>query len=136
MLYVAALSDYCIDINLYDDHYINAMQHSIEYFDDIVNCKWFRRTNFILLLNKDDLFRQRLQNGLSLSLCFGDKWNGPDYPDFQYNDNLIIVLQNLIKKMQINLSSKYVPKDIEYTIFQYSKKEFYIEFDINDESKK
>merc|ERR1712228_55203 len=50
-------------------------------FDEICNQKWFRKTEIILFLNKNDLFEQRLREGISLSVAFGDEWDGPDYEE-------------------------------------------------------
>ena len=46
------------------------MHESIDLFDEICNSKWFRRTEMILFLNKEDLFRARIRNGERLNLCF------------------------------------------------------------------
>ena len=77
VIYVAALNHYCRV--LFEDECKNAMQESLELFGEICNQKWFRRSEMILLLSKDDLFQQRLREGKSLSIAFGDKWDGPDY---------------------------------------------------------
>ena len=77
IIFVAALNHYCQV--LFEDECYNAMQESLELFDEVCNAKWFRKTEIILFLNKDDLFRQRLKEGISLSVAFGDEWNGPEY---------------------------------------------------------
>ncbi len=39
---------------------------------EIVNGKWFTHTSVILILNKYDLFRRRLKEGVSMNICFGE----------------------------------------------------------------
>ena len=60
------------------------MQESLQLFDEIVNAKWFssKYTQFILFLNKDDLFRIRLRDDkIPLTFCFGDEYKGKNYND-------------------------------------------------------
>jgi len=77
VLFVAALSHYsCV---LFEDENTNSMVESLELFDYICNSKWFRQTEMILFLNKKDVFEQRLREGISLSVCYGDSWDGDDY---------------------------------------------------------
>ena len=77
VIYLAALSHYCRV--LFEDECKNAMQESLQLFDEVCNAKWFKRTEIILFLNMNDLFRERLREGVSLSIAFGDDWKGPDY---------------------------------------------------------
>ena len=65
---VAALS-HCCRV-LFEDECKNAMQESLELFDEICNAKWFKRTQIILFLNMNDLIRERLREGVSLSISF------------------------------------------------------------------
>jgi len=72
----------------------NAMHESIELFEELCQSKWFRKTEMILFLNKDDLFREQLTEEISLSKCFsieaGWRANGPHWTgtDFHKKDNL------------------------------------------------
>jgi len=77
VIFVAALNHFCTV--LFEDESKNSMEESLELFDEICNQRWLRNTQTVLLLNKDDLFKQRLREGLSLSICFGEEWLGPDY---------------------------------------------------------
>jgi len=77
VLFVAALNHYsCV---IFEDERKNAMMESLELFDSICNSKWFRMSGIVLFLNKKDVFEQRLREGVSLNVCFGDAWKGPDY---------------------------------------------------------
>lgn len=67
VLYVASLN--CFNQTLYEDENINAMQDSLNLFDEIINSRWFRRTAIILFLNKQDLFRTKIEE-VDLSICF------------------------------------------------------------------
>eukprot|EP00484_Ammonia_sp_Unknown_P019325 CAMPEP_0197038034 /NCGR_PEP_ID=MMETSP1384-20130603/15085_1 /TAXON_ID=29189 /ORGANISM="Ammonia sp." /LENGTH=402 /DNA_ID=CAMNT_0042468427 /DNA_START=15 /DNA_END=1223 /DNA_ORIENTATION=- len=88
VIFVAALNHY--NAVLFEDEEKNAMHESIELFDEICNSKWFRNTEMILFLNKEDLFREMLREGHSLKQCFhveqgwkGDQWDAanPDHHD-------------------------------------------------------
>lgn len=77
VIFVAALNHYCTV--LFEDECKNSMIESLELFDEVCNQRWLRTTQMVLFLNKNDLFRQRLREGLSLSISFGSEWLGPDY---------------------------------------------------------
>eukprot|EP01083_Nonionella_stella_P071458 191950_1 len=88
VLFVTALNHF--NALLLEDETKNAMHESLEVFDETINEKWFRNTEFILFLNKEDLFEQELRNGNSLKDCFsvssgwdGDQWN---YENCDLND--------------------------------------------------
>jgi len=68
VIFVAALSHYATV--LYEDESVNAMIESLDLFFEVCNSKWFKKTEFILFLNKQDLFRQCIANGIGLSECF------------------------------------------------------------------
>eukprot|EP01084_Bolivina_argentea_P083330 150881_1 len=75
IIFIAALNDFYKFI--FDNEIKNAMHQSIELFDDVCNSKWFKRSEFILFLNKSDLFRESLLNDHSLTECFSIEygWN-------------------------------------------------------------
>jgi len=79
IIFVAALNHFCTV--LFEDERVNAMQESLELFAEIVNAKWFRKTAVVLFLNKNDIFEQRLKEGLTLDIAFGEEWKGPNYKD-------------------------------------------------------
>ena len=70
VIFVASLSDYnCV---LYEDSRVNAMLESVNVFEEVVNLKCFSKSSLILILNKDDIFREKLRRDkISLSTCFG-----------------------------------------------------------------
>ena len=71
VLFVAALSEY--DMVLFEDETTNRMEEALNLFDEICNSLYFRRTSMILMLNKKDLFQQKIQ---SVPLTVWD----PDFP--------------------------------------------------------
>ena len=76
IVFVAALNHYAS--RLFENETQNALEESMQLFDEICNARWFRRTEIILLLTKKDLFRSRLKDGISLKTCF-DHYDGPEY---------------------------------------------------------
>eukprot|EP00483_Globobulimina_turgida_P013526 UN13551 len=80
--FVAALNHYCSV--LFEDERINSMKESLQLFKQTVNLKWFsaNNTQWILFLNKNDLFIKRLKNDkIPLQVCFGDEI------DYYYDEN-------------------------------------------------
>ena len=79
VLYMVPLDHYN-DV-LREDESKNAMHESVQLFDELVNSKWFKRTEFILFFNKKDVFAELLRKGVSLSYCFSSKygWDGPQW---------------------------------------------------------
>lgn len=70
VIFVAALSHFASV--LWEDEKTLSLHDAIELFAEICNGKWFKRSEMILFLNKDDLFRQMLRAGISLNICFAD----------------------------------------------------------------
>lgn len=86
VIFVAALNHY--NALLFEDEKKNALHESVELFEELCNSKWFRKTEMILFLNKNDLFREQLKSEIPLSICFGKgtgwkeegpHWTGTDY---------------------------------------------------------
>jgi len=75
LLFVAALSEY--DQVLYEDEDTNRMEEALNLFDEICNSRWFKKTSMILMLNKRDLFQEKIKK-VSLKKTFKD-FPGPDF---------------------------------------------------------
>jgi len=73
VLFVCALNHY--HAVLFEDEKKNALHEAIELFTEICNSKWFRKSEMILFLNKDDLFKEKLKSEISLSECFSPEKN-------------------------------------------------------------
>ena len=92
LLFVSALNHYC-EV-LFEEETKNAMWESLDLFNDTLEGKWFRRTPVIVFLNKEDLFRECVRNGYSLSECFdaneithpNAEWPGAYEPESKYED--------------------------------------------------
>lgn len=59
VLFVAALSAY--DLTLFEDDETNRMDESLDLFAEISNSRWFKKTSMILMLNKKDVFEEKIQ---------------------------------------------------------------------------
>lgn len=76
VLFCASLSEY--DQTLREEDGQNRMKESLLLFDEICNSPWFKDTNFILFLNKTDLFREKIQK-IDLSCCFQSYTGGCNF---------------------------------------------------------
>jgi len=87
IIFVAALNHY--DCVLFEDENVNALHESVKLFGEMCNLEWFTKTAMILFLNKDDLFREKIRNGISLKHCFdkNNGWFGDEYTGNEYKSN-------------------------------------------------
>eukprot|EP01134_Creolimax_fragrantissima_P003440 CFRG3440T1 len=69
IIFCAALSAY--DTMLLEDNETNRMHESLKLFDSVANSRWFSQSAIILLLNKIDLFMDKITK-VPLSVCFPD----------------------------------------------------------------
>jgi hypothetical protein len=68
VIFCVALSEY--NLMLQEDT-SNRMQESLKLFREICNSPWFENTAIVLFLNKNDLFRDKIQK-VDLNVCFDD----------------------------------------------------------------
>eukprot|EP00467_Chlorarachnion_reptans_P015811 CAMPEP_0114487932 /NCGR_PEP_ID=MMETSP0109-20121206/1044_1 /TAXON_ID=29199 /ORGANISM="Chlorarachnion reptans, Strain CCCM449" /LENGTH=377 /DNA_ID=CAMNT_0001664259 /DNA_START=6 /DNA_END=1139 /DNA_ORIENTATION=- len=59
LLFIVSLNDYTKVLE--ESKTTNSMLEAIELFDQVSNSRWFTKTPIVLLLNKDDLFREKLK---------------------------------------------------------------------------
>ena len=76
VLFVASLSEY--DQVLREDESQNRVKESLLLFAEICNSPFFEKSSLILFLNKTDLFKEKLERGIDLSICFPSYRHGPD----------------------------------------------------------
>uniref|UniRef100_A0A6A7G840 Guanine nucleotide-binding protein alphasubunit n=1 Tax=Hirondellea gigas TaxID=1518452 RepID=A0A6A7G840_9CRUS len=76
VLFVVALSEY--DQVCFEDDLTNRLEESMGVFSNVCNSNWFRSTPVILLLNKKDLFKEKLEKH-PLSECFHEFQGGEEY---------------------------------------------------------
>jgi len=82
LLFIAALNHY--SSALFEDESKNAIHESLELFGEMVTSKWFppQYTQFVLFLNKKDLFLERLTvDQIPLSVAFADEYTSHNYAD-------------------------------------------------------
>jgi len=78
VLFVAALSEY--DMGLFEDQDTNRMDEALNLFDEICNSRWFKNTSIILMLNKRDLFAEKIRK-VPLTVCFQDYRGNNSFED-------------------------------------------------------
>jgi len=78
VLFVAAISEY--DQMLYEDENTNRMTEALNLFEEICNSRWFGDTNMILMLNKRDLFAEKILR-VPLRVCFPEYGGSDDYQE-------------------------------------------------------
>jgi len=76
VIFCASLSEY--DQKLREDDTQNRMTESLMLFEEMSNSTWFSSVNFILFLNKIDIFREKIKE-VPLSTCFPNYTGGADY---------------------------------------------------------
>eukprot|EP00479_Gromia_sphaerica_P000611 TRINITY_DN1075_c0_g1_i2.p1 TRINITY_DN1075_c0_g1~~TRINITY_DN1075_c0_g1_i2.p1 ORF type:complete len:337 (+),score=79.62 TRINITY_DN1075_c0_g1_i2:284-1294(+) len=109
VLFVVAIAEY--DQLCFEDEVTNRLEEALGVFDNVCNSKWFENTPIILLLNKTDLFREKIcQRRIPLSVCFKD-YNGPR-GEYQPACDFIekkFVEKNVTQKKYIHISC--VPRE-------------------------
>jgi guanine nucleotide-binding protein G(o) subunit alpha len=78
VLFVAAISEY--DQVLYEDENTNRMVEALNLFEEICNSRWFRETSMILMLNKRDVFEEKIGK-VSLRTCFPEYGGADNYEE-------------------------------------------------------
>lgn len=76
IIFVVALSEY--DLKLEEDLVTNRMAESLKLFNDVVNNRWFAKTNVMLFLNKKDLFAEKIVK-VPLTVCFPEYTGAQTY---------------------------------------------------------
>ena len=77
VIFVAALS--CYDEVTFEDEETNAMHESLTVFEEQVNSQVFVATAFILFLNKNDVFEEKIKR-VAITEAFPE-YNGPQEAD-------------------------------------------------------
>lgn len=93
ILYFVAMNEY--DMLLREDETSNRMIDSIALFEGVCNSPWFKDVTFVLLMNKMDLFRAKIEK-IDLSVCF---------PEYQDGKNCAAASEYIKQKfLQVNKS--------------------------------
>jgi len=85
-LFCVALSGF--DQTLYEDGKTNRMHEALKLFHEVCTSKWFTKTAIMLFLNKSDLFREKMESGKSIKVCF------PDYDGATNFDESVAFIQD------------------------------------------
>jgi len=79
VLFCVGLSEF--DQVLFEDNTTNRMHEALKVFQEICKSKWFADVSIILFLNKSDLFREKLMQGKSISVCWPDYKGNNQFED-------------------------------------------------------
>lgn len=101
--FFAALSGYCETLE--EDPSLNSLQDSLSTFKDLISNPFLEKTDFILFLNKEDIFENRLKTH-PLSLCF-PSYKGGDSPESakKYIKSLFIQCKPSEKQLYVHVST-------------------------------
>eukprot|EP01084_Bolivina_argentea_P287116 492631_1 len=120
IVFVAALSDYAHQCKWF---YQPAIKDSIKLWNMIVNRACLGDVDIILILNKDDIFRDCLKKGISLRSCFED-WDGEDYGNVKLPLIAWYVSRSIGNEME-----KFIPNEVTELIAKYLKLETNVNFE-------
>jgi len=82
VIFVVATSSY--DEVTFEDETVNSMRESLEIFGEHVNSHWFENTAFILFLNKNDVFENKIKR-VPITVCFKEYTGPQEYqPSLNY----------------------------------------------------
>jgi len=79
ILFCAALNGY--DLLCMEDNKTNRMTESVELFSDISNSKWFIDTPIMLFLNKSDLFKEKIERKIPITIAFPEYEGNVEYQE-------------------------------------------------------
>eukprot|EP01083_Nonionella_stella_P000665 1876_1 len=110
VIYMVDLSGYCVQDQWFDS---NALRESLRLFNRLLDSRYFKHSMIIVLLNKHDIFKQCIKNGIALNVCF-PKYNGPQYL------NLLPLLASFIPvQMKKDTGWGLIAPDIQHLVESY-----------------
>ncbi|GAA5946743.1 hypothetical protein JCM3765_001996 [Sporobolomyces pararoseus] len=96
LIFVVAISEF--DQMLYEDESINRLAEATMLFESLAGSRWFERSSFVLLLNKCDIFEEKLTRSPSSLRRY--------YPDYQGKDGDIASASAFMKSKFVALNPK------------------------------
>lgn len=126
VLFVSAMSEY--DEVLFEDETCNRLTESLKLWEDISNLQWFEKTSMILLLNKSDIFKQKIMK----SPLAQDREKYPDYPECDVPENDAKAGMEWIEKQFLSKVKGNKPIYVHFTIATDSKNIFAVFNDVKD----
>jgi len=104
VLFVGVLSEY--NQTLFEDDTTNRMEETLKLFEEVVNATYFENTNFILFLNKRDLFKHQIENeGHKLTDCKLFKDYGEEINN--YEDGCQVIADQFLAKTDKMIQPHY-----------------------------
>jgi len=116
VLYVVSMSDF--DESLWEDITINRMKEALETFDSTVNQEWFQETPIIVVFNKEDLVRKKIQIADTLKKSF------PEYTGGTNPDKAIKFIQDQFLNLWKGAPEHIVPITVQLLNTEHVKKAF------------
>eukprot|EP01084_Bolivina_argentea_P062051 113462_1 len=118
VIFIASLNHY--DKVLFEDYNSNAMDDAIELWDFICNNVWFTGSELILLLNKTDLFKEKIKK-IPITVCHSLAGFNGDFTDYEqtvtYIKNVFENCNRSNRKIYILITCVVDINDFKY-IFQ------------------
>eukprot|EP01083_Nonionella_stella_P089872 250977_1 len=123
VLFVASLSSFDEICWKAADEPINAMQESLELFEQVVNNPWFRNAYLILFFNKNDLFYKKLKMGCSLKVCFENSCI-PEYVDL-HDGACTSIIMNFARNVKDSIPTDVIGLIMTYISVDHTLDEIY-----------
>lgn len=99
ILFVSAINEYDMTV-VENDEVINRVHYSIKMFQEICNNPYFLSTPTILLLNKIDVFKEKMKR-VNLSACFEDYEGGLDDEGLKFITSKFLEVNETKKKVHV-----------------------------------
>jgi len=112
---------FCVDLCGYDqvlrrDATQNHMTESLMVFDEVCNSHWFKDTKFVLLLNKTDLFKEKIEN-VDLTVCWPDYSGGYNFENASTFIKQKFLDQNISKnELFVHFTCAISTENIEFVL--------------------
>jgi len=115
VVYVFSLNDY--DLLCYEDDKTNRLTESLTEFEKIVNSEWFQKAAIVLVMNKYDLFKEKIKK-VPLSDFHKDYDGGEDYTKATtYIENLFKAKNNYDKDRIFSVPSQNTDRKAFVEVF-------------------
>ena len=111
-------------IDIGDGVHRNALKYSMECFESLIESEWTAEMEITVFFNKYDVFWDRIQRGIPISICFGsdDQWT----QDMEYRngDRLnVVTVGMIIDSMYSSCGIEDIPNLIVFEICRFLENE-------------
>jgi len=125
VIFVASLADY--DQTLIENSEVNCMSESVRIFGETINSRWFANTHIMLILNKLDLFEEKIKTVDPKDFCFPNyegglnkdealKYMTEQFSTKNKNPERIIYIKHTCALQKDNID--FIFKNLQQIIFQ------------------